>query len=136
MLRNPPRSICNPQSAINNLQFSVRNQQLPIYNPQLLFTAVPSSKAFPSPIAPPSRSGSRFKREQLGQHAIRILRWLADFHEACGEYELARNYARRQVELEPWLEEAHRQLMRITALTGQRSAALAQYETCKRLLAD
>ena len=33
-------------------------------------------------------------------------------------------------------EEAHRRLMRLLAGSGQRSAALAQYETCRRLLAD
>jgi DNA-binding SARP family transcriptional activator len=44
--------------------------------------------------------------------------------------------AHRQVELEPWLEEAHRELMRLLALSGQRSAALAQYETCRRILME
>ncbi|MCB0110697.1 MAG: AAA family ATPase, partial [Caldilineaceae bacterium] len=38
------------------------------------------------------------------------------------------------VELEPALEEAHRQLMRLLALTGQRTAALAQFEKCRMLL--
>lgn len=38
--------------------------------------------------------------------------------------------------LEPWLEEGHRQVMRTLALLGQRSAALAQYEVCRRLLTD
>jgi len=41
----------------------------------------------------------------------------------------------RQLELDPWREEAHRQLMRALALSGQRSAALAQYGTCRRVLA-
>ena len=45
-------------------------------------------------------------------------------------------YARRQVELEPWRESAHRQWMRALALSGQRSAALAQYEACRRILAE
>lgn len=43
-------------------------------------------------------------------------------------------YARRELELEPWDEEAHRLLMRALANSGQRSAALGQYETCRRLL--
>jgi predicted ATPase len=46
-----------------------------------------------------------------------------------------RQYATRQLELDPWREEAHRQLMRALALSGQRSAALAQYEACRRVLA-
>ncbi|MDY6878333.1 MAG: BTAD domain-containing putative transcriptional regulator [Chloroflexota bacterium] len=52
-----------------------------------------------------------------------------------GEYERACDYAWRQVELAPWDEEAHQQLMRALVLNNQRSAALAQYETCRRLLA-
>jgi predicted ATPase/DNA-binding SARP family transcriptional activator len=48
----------------------------------------------------------------------------------------ARTYAQRQLALEPWREEAHRQLMTALALSGERSAALAQYETCRRVLAD
>src|SRR5262249_39787608 len=33
-------------------------------------------------------------------------------------------------------EEAHLQAMRLLSRTGQRSAALAQYETCRRVLAE
>ena len=42
----------------------------------------------------------------------------------------------RQVELEPWREEAHQRVMRLLAFGGQRGAALAQYETCRRRLAE
>ncbi|GEM_PF-4922558 len=42
----------------------------------------------------------------------------------------------RQIEIEPYREEAHQQLMRILARSGQRSAALAQYEKCRRILAQ
>ncbi|MDH4135985.1 MAG: AAA family ATPase, partial [Anaerolineae bacterium] len=57
-------------------------------------------------------------------------------YEQRGQYEQAQSCAWRQVELEPWDEAAHQQLMRTLALSGQRSAALAQYETCRRLLAE
>jgi predicted ATPase/class 3 adenylate cyclase len=67
---------------------------------------------------------------------LAILDRLVEWYEQRGEYERASAYAWRQVELEPWQEEAHRQLMRLLALSGQRSAALAQYETCRRLLAE
>ena len=76
------------------------------------------------------------KREQLQRKILMALRRLADHHEGLGEYEQAQQYAWRLVELEPWQEEGHQQLMRMLALNGQRSAALAQYETCRRLLAD
>jgi hypothetical protein len=38
--------------------------------------------------------------------------------------------------LEPWREEAHRALMRLLVRSGQRSAALDQYETCRCILAE
>ena len=53
-----------------------------------------------------------------------------------GDLAQARTYAQRQLTLEPWREEAHRQLMTALALNGERSAALAQYEVCRRILAD
>ena len=42
----------------------------------------------------------------------------------------------RLIELEPWDELAHTHLMRLLAQAGQRSAALAQYETCRRMLME
>src|SRR5262245_19117572 len=76
------------------------------------------------------------KREALHRRALQALAQLAAHYEARGEYEAARRYAARQIELDPWREEAHRQLMRVLALNGERSAALAQYEICCRALAD
>lgn len=76
------------------------------------------------------------KREWLRRHAVDALACLADYNERRGELERARNYAWRQVELEPWREEAQRQLIRLLALSGQRSAALAQYEACRHTLAQ
>ena len=37
---------------------------------------------------------------------------------------------------EPWLEEAHQQLMRLLARNGQRTAALAHYEVASKILYD
>jgi DNA-binding SARP family transcriptional activator/predicted ATPase len=74
------------------------------------------------------------KREQLHWQAMGALRLLAAAYEGRGEYGQAERHARRQLELQPWQEEAHRQLMRALALEGQRSAALAQYQTCVQRL--
>ncbi len=74
-------------------------------------------------------------RERLQRLLMETLRRLADCHEQQGEYEQALQHAWRQVELDSWQEQAHRQLMRLLALNGQRGAALAQYETCRQLLA-
>ena len=43
-------------------------------------------------------------------------------------------YTHRLLALDPWREEAHQQLMLLLARSGQRSAALAQYEICRRTL--
>ncbi|RME44461.1 MAG: SARP family transcriptional regulator, partial [Chloroflexi bacterium] len=75
-------------------------------------------------------------RERLHRQALDALYHLAAYHERRGEYDQAREYAVRQIQLEPWREEAHRQLMGLLALSGQRSAALAQYDACRRVLAE
>ncbi len=77
-----------------------------------------------------------FKREQLRRQAMSTLRHLATTYEERRQYGRALPYAWRRVELEPWQEQAHRQLMRLLALDGQRGAALAQYEACRRALAE
>ncbi len=76
-----------------------------------------------------------FKREWLRRQALDALYHLAEYHRKRAEYDEAARYAQRQVELEPYREEAHRQLMRTLALSGKRSEALAQFETCRRVLA-
>lgn len=75
-------------------------------------------------------------RLRLHQDALNALMYLSDYHERRGEYELASNYARRQLELERWREESHQQLMRLLARQGKHSAALAQYKQCCRALSE
>jgi DNA-binding SARP family transcriptional activator/predicted ATPase len=75
-------------------------------------------------------------RERLARQMAAALHRLAEGYEQQGEYAKAGSFARWQLEMEPWDEGAHRQLMRALALDGQRSAALTQYETCRRLLAE
>jgi len=76
------------------------------------------------------------KREAFHQRALTALACLTAACERRQQCEQAIEYARRQLELDPWREEAHQQLMSLYALIGQRSAALAQYETCRRILAQ
>src|SRR5262245_41579955 len=66
-------------------------------------------------------------RERLLQQALAVLDTLAEQHLAAGRFTHAAGAARRQLELDPWREAAHRQLMRALALGGDRIAALAQY---------
>jgi DNA-binding SARP family transcriptional activator/predicted ATPase len=74
------------------------------------------------------------QQEVLQRRALGALYQLAAFHERRGAYDEAYRFAMRQIQLDPWREEAHRQVMRVLALRGERTAALAQYETCRRLL--
>lgn len=75
------------------------------------------------------------ERESFHRQAMEAFFYLANYHAQRGEYSQAQYYARRQLEAEPWCEEAHRQLMAALASGGQRSAALAQYAACCRILA-
>lgn len=77
-----------------------------------------------------------FTQEALHVMMLDTLGNLAAFHTARQEYAQAIAYLQRQIELEPWREEAHRALMRLFAARGDRSAALAQYALCTRLLAE
>ncbi len=61
---------------------------------------------------------------------------LAAAAERVGDEEGALQAAQRQLALEPWLEAAHRQIMRILAKRGQRAAAIAQYQRCRQTLAE
>ncbi len=76
------------------------------------------------------------KRESLAQQALAALSALADYHARHGEYAQMEQAARRQIEVDPFSEEAHRRVMRACAWSGRRNLALAQYETCRRLLQD
>lgn len=76
------------------------------------------------------------RREMLHQQALIALHSLAAAWEQRGDYDQAHLYASRQLALDPYREEAHRQLMWILALRGLRGAALVQYERCRQLLAD
>jgi predicted ATPase/DNA-binding SARP family transcriptional activator len=73
-------------------------------------------------------------RERLDREGLEALEHVAAGYEQRGELERALGHARRQVEWAPWWEEGHRRLMRLLARCGQRSAALAQYEACRRAL--
>jgi predicted ATPase/DNA-binding SARP family transcriptional activator len=75
-------------------------------------------------------------REYTHRLLMDALRRLAEGYERRGEYGVALRHAWRQVELDPWREEAHLLVMRLLALDGQRGASLAQYEACRRLLRD
>jgi DNA-binding SARP family transcriptional activator/predicted ATPase len=73
-------------------------------------------------------------RERLRHEALSVLERLADRHLAAQRYADAAQAARRQVALDPWSEVAYRRLMQALAASGDRAAALAAYEQCRRTL--
>ncbi len=77
----------------------------------------------------------RITAEQLHLQVMDVLHQLADIALAQHDLAAAQRYAQRRIRLEPWCEEAHRQMMMAYWQRGQRSAALAQYATCRAILA-
>src|SRR5262249_23174565 len=67
------------------------------------------------------------EREHLAEQYSGALRRLARCFAAQRDLDRAIDYARRAVLFDPLREEAHRDLMRLLAAGGQRSAALRQY---------
>lgn len=76
------------------------------------------------------------QRARYRELALWALQRLLDEHLRTRELGQAMDTATRLLALDPWREEAHRQLMRALAYSGQRTAALAQFERCRRLLRD
>jgi DNA-binding SARP family transcriptional activator len=75
------------------------------------------------------------EREHLRSALLSALQQLVQQKMTQHDYAAGITYARRILELDEWREEAHRELMRLLVLSGQRSAALVQYEKCCRILA-
>lgn len=73
-------------------------------------------------------------RARLREQMLGALDSLAQLWAADHEFGRAIAVTRRIVELEPWREAAHRQLMWLLAHDGQRDAALVQYERCRQAL--
>ena len=86
--------------------------------------------------APAFETWMLLERDRLRTLAIGGLQRLAAYHRDRHEYAVGLDYTNRLLTLEPWREEAHRLKMYLLAHSGQRSAALAQYATCRRLLAE
>jgi len=115
-------SILSSQPLIHNLHKAVE-----LYQGDFL-------QGFHLPKAPSFEEWMLIQRERLRQMALQALHELVRYHTLRGEYAAGIKYATQLLTLDPWREEAHRELMRLLALTGQRSAALTQYEKCRYLL--
>lgn len=76
------------------------------------------------------------QRERLRELALQGLALLVTYALTQENYQEGIGYAQQLLRLDPWREEAHRELMRLLALSGQRSAALEQFTRCQMILAE
>jgi TolB-like protein/DNA-binding SARP family transcriptional activator/cytochrome c-type biogenesis protein CcmH/NrfG len=76
------------------------------------------------------------RRGELLEKATDALLQLARSDEAVGRHGSALVHARHALTLDSLREDAHRQVMRSLAATGQRSAALRHYEAARQALAE
>lgn len=76
------------------------------------------------------------QREHLRELMLDGLETLVNDYLNLNDFENGLTYANRLLETDPWRESAHRQMMTLLARSGQRNAALAQYETCRKILAE
>jgi DNA-binding SARP family transcriptional activator len=90
---------------------------------------------FSLPDAPTFDEWLAVERESLHIAALALLETLADETYQRGEFDHSRQHAARQIALDPLRETAHAQLMRALAASGNRPAALSQYETLRETLA-
>lgn len=93
-------------------------------------------EGFYIPDAPDFESWALLKREGLRELAIEGLHSLAEQYLRQQNYTVGLTVTHKLLAIDPWRETAHRQQMIFLARTGQRRAALAQYDTCLQILAD
>ena len=75
-------------------------------------------------------------RQRARRDAVALRRALLQSYEADGALDAAIDHARGLLEIDETDEPAHMALMRLLAARGQRTAALAQYDTCRATLAE
>jgi DNA-binding SARP family transcriptional activator/Tfp pilus assembly protein PilF len=75
-----------------------------------------------------------FEADSLRRELADALELLVDAHAARSEHERAILLARRWLALNPLHEPAHRRLIELYTLNGERDAALRQYRECVRIL--
>lgn len=74
--------------------------------------------------------------ERLRSLYLQTLQALLQHHKKRKEYQAALEHGLRLLATDPLRERVHQEVMELYYRLGQRSAALAQFETCRRLLYD
>ncbi len=76
------------------------------------------------------------QQTRLEKLARNLFHTLAVQHLEANNIQSAIVAAKREADLDPWREEAHRQLMRLYDHAGQREQAVAQFKRCLQILQD
>ena len=74
------------------------------------------------------------ERERWRQTMVSVLEQGVEQLSASGDLDQATSFAIRLVQIDPWRESGHRQLMTLYAANGQRNRALAQFAQCAQTL--
>jgi DNA-binding SARP family transcriptional activator/predicted ATPase len=86
--------------------------------------------------APDFESWLHAQREELRGQYVQVLQAQVQLSLRTSAWSAGIAPARRLLAQEPWLEEGHRNLMLMLARSGQRQAAIAQYQACRRVLSE
>ena len=120
---HPHRSLISCEICVGNLEEAVG-----LYRGEFLEDVLlPDSHSFQEWVV--------FHREQFFRLLLEAFLSLSNYYQAQGDYETAHYYAWQYVNSAPLEEAAHRQLIRLLALSGRRSAALEQFQTVREILA-
>jgi len=76
------------------------------------------------------------RRRQLREKLFDVLLASARLLRSDGDYDATISCYRRMLELDPCLEEVHRDLMDVLCRCGRRTQALRQYEACRQVLKE
>jgi DNA-binding SARP family transcriptional activator len=84
----------------------------------------------------PYASWALLKREELKEKCCRLLLKIAELYEAKGTFAKAITLYKRVIDVDRFLDEAHRRLMLLYSRTGRRNQALQVYRAFKQALQD
>lgn len=76
------------------------------------------------------------RRRQLRETLFEVLLTTARLRRSAGDFEAASRCYRRILELDPCMEDVHRDLMDVLCRCGKRTQALRQFEECRRALRE
>lgn len=76
------------------------------------------------------------ERERLRQEVVEALHHFVDYCLKNNAFAAGIAKATQSLQIDPLREETYQQLMLLLSMSGQRGAALAQYDTCCRVLAE